>query len=266
MSLDNLTYDGHNVAVYGTLKKTGPNNGLLADAKYLGTVIPQQKGILFLFGSHLPALCLAEPLTSFTVEVYQTDQKILRRIDMLENVPNFYMRQQLYIEPYGFCWIYTMPKPKVELCTHIVADGVWRGSVASKFAVFRGWGFGADGIQPLFPKTIPEGLPRVREFRSLRSDYNHDELILVDKVTGERHGPFPHKGFVPNKDGKLIPSISAAVYKEIKDAIKQDPKLLAFESPSKGVIALPPKPQPAPVEEDVIAYEEHLSGPGATTF
>lgn len=254
---ESLIYNGCRVAVYGTLKKGYQNANHLASAKYLGTTNLPRLGAMFLYGSHLPAVTFEEQISNIKVEVYDTTTEILRDIDILEGHPNFYRREQQYVEPYGFCWVYIMPKYKLETCTHVIKTGDWKGSIASQLAMFRGWGYGADGMRPMWPKTLAEtGSPDVREYYSLRSSERDDEFIAVDKHSGERFGPFKHLGWHTGRDGRQKPKVNAAVIASIRAAMSK-----------KGEAVIAALPTPAKPEPEEITFEEHLAGPGgATTF
>lgn len=113
------------VAVYGTLRQGQPNAWLMSDAKFIGF-------------DHLPAISLYD-LSVFpaaiesgeddlTVEIYQINESLLRRLDQLEGFKptkqkDSYFVRKLMPTAYGKAWLYLFNrsiklKPKI-------ASGDW---------------------------------------------------------------------------------------------------------------------------------------------
>jgi gamma-glutamylaminecyclotransferase len=119
--------------VYGTLKRGQANHALLGRSPLLGEWLTAPKYTLYDLGSY-PAVTL-EGTTAIYGEVYKVSEKILLRIDRLEEYPLWYDRQ-LIPTRWGESWIYLMPS----CCGVILGSGCWppAGSSPLPFVPNRG--------------------------------------------------------------------------------------------------------------------------------
>jgi gamma-glutamylcyclotransferase (GGCT)/AIG2-like uncharacterized protein YtfP len=83
------------VAVYGTLKKTQSNHGLLSGSKFVGVGTTPASYSLLELGSFPGAIWGNHQLM---VEVYEVDDRILARLDRLEGHPSFYERHLIQVK------------------------------------------------------------------------------------------------------------------------------------------------------------------------
>ena len=78
------------VAVYGTLKKGFGNHFLLEGSKFLGTATSEDR---FCLGEYVfPAVVPSPDGVAIEVEIYEVDDRVLKRLDALEGYPDFYNR------------------------------------------------------------------------------------------------------------------------------------------------------------------------------
>lgn len=121
----------HKVFVYGTLKQNEPNHYWLANpdngnSSYMGQATTTKKYPLIIATKYNIPFVLKAPGKGHIVkgEVYDIDDKMLSNLDILEDHPNYYIReideiQLLDKESMKLkvvkCWIYFLPKFKPEL-------------------------------------------------------------------------------------------------------------------------------------------------------
>jgi len=87
------------VAVYGTLKHGHGNHACLEGAHFVGT--DYIRGQLYDLGPYPAAKRSADPNTLISVEVYEINDTILKRLDRLEGVPVLYTRESVFTERKG---------------------------------------------------------------------------------------------------------------------------------------------------------------------
>jgi gamma-glutamylcyclotransferase (GGCT)/AIG2-like uncharacterized protein YtfP len=103
----------HRVAVYGTLKRHGPNHHLLRGARWLGR--ETLAGFtLFHLGAYPGAKRMRQ--SSIDVEIYQVDQQALARLDQLEDFNPRKTRASEYLRVpvstrFGKAWLYLYNRP-----------------------------------------------------------------------------------------------------------------------------------------------------------
>ncbi len=115
----------HNVFVYGTLRIGEPNHHVLEDSKYIGkTITPEGMFILRDLGP-FPAAEVVEMVWTPPIvgEVYEVDDRVLKRLDVLEGVDSGFYRRILVGTPLGECWIYVMDDVDDEW--PIISNGDW---------------------------------------------------------------------------------------------------------------------------------------------
>ncbi|CAH0599924.1 unnamed protein product [Chrysodeixis includens] len=121
----------HNVFVYGTLKRDEPNNYWLVDKKnghssFVGEGTTKIKYPLVIATKYNIPFLLHKPGTGHLVkgEVYEVDDAMLSKLDILEDHPNYYIRElddittikdQSNEEVTFKCWVYFLKKFKPEL-------------------------------------------------------------------------------------------------------------------------------------------------------
>ncbi|MES9997732.1 gamma-glutamylcyclotransferase [Desulfovibrio aminophilus] len=115
----------HAVFVYGTLKRGKPNHFFLRGARFLGraeTVEPYA-----LFEDEYPIVSRTPAVGPVLGEVYSLDEKALRRLDVLEQHPEIYRREQVPVRLEGGvvreAWLYFHPEPMGRL----IPSGDWSG-------------------------------------------------------------------------------------------------------------------------------------------
>tara|TARA_R100000742_G_C4277112_1_gene98706 strand:+ start:1964 stop:2341 length:378 start_codon:yes stop_codon:yes gene_type:complete len=84
----------NNVFVYGTLKRSHGNNGMLGDSEFLGTGCTRRKFALYEDG--LPYL-IDDPISPIGGEVYSVTDETLQRLDALEGHPDWYNRKKILV-------------------------------------------------------------------------------------------------------------------------------------------------------------------------
>ncbi|XP_044738391.1 putative gamma-glutamylcyclotransferase CG2811 isoform X2 [Chrysoperla carnea] len=112
----------HRVFVYGTLKKCEPNHHWLTDtkngvSKFIGDGETLEKYPLVIATKYNIPFLLYKPGTGNNVkgEIYEVDEKMLKNLDILEDHPNFYERDQyllknLQTNETNQCWVYFLKK------------------------------------------------------------------------------------------------------------------------------------------------------------
>lgn len=92
----------HLVFVYGTLRQGEANHHYLAGSQRLGMWVTPPSYALHDLGPY-PGLSAGQQ--SIQGEVYQVDDSTLAQLDILEDVPVEYRRENIDT-PYGLAWIY----------------------------------------------------------------------------------------------------------------------------------------------------------------
>ncbi|HUT81314.1 MAG TPA: gamma-glutamylcyclotransferase family protein [Candidatus Bathyarchaeia archaeon] len=92
------TQERYLLAVYGTLKENFPNYFY-----YLNPLKPIFSGLVKIpfqmyTNGGFPLLFPAEELHSIYIEIFEIDEKILHKIDLLEGVPNHYSRKSIFLD------------------------------------------------------------------------------------------------------------------------------------------------------------------------
>jgi gamma-glutamylcyclotransferase (GGCT)/AIG2-like uncharacterized protein YtfP len=90
------------VFVYGTLKRGKGNNYLLGDSPLIGTATTKEGFVLFNCGFpkavDFTKDALSHPLLPVKGEVYDVDDRTLRRLDSLEGHPDWYCRRYVPVQ------------------------------------------------------------------------------------------------------------------------------------------------------------------------
>ena len=92
----------HLVFVYGTLRHGEANHHLMAQAQWIGTHMTPPIYSLYDLG---PYPAVTEGRSTIVGEVYLIDEATLEQLDLLEDVPVTYRREQIDT-PFGLAWIY----------------------------------------------------------------------------------------------------------------------------------------------------------------
>jgi gamma-glutamylaminecyclotransferase len=88
--------DKHTIFVYGTLKKGCGLNYMLNTSTYIGEAVTMDKYKLHHINS-LPML-EKEVKDDYVVgDVYRVNDKILEKLDKVEGIPDFYVREPIYV-------------------------------------------------------------------------------------------------------------------------------------------------------------------------
>ncbi len=95
--------DAIRVFVYGTLRRGKRNHALLAKQKYLGEFQTQARYALYDTGPYPAAVGAGD--TALRGEVYAVDKTCFARLDVLEDYPHSYTREQIRTA-FGRAWIY----------------------------------------------------------------------------------------------------------------------------------------------------------------
>jgi gamma-glutamylaminecyclotransferase len=83
------------VFVYGTLKRGYSNNRLLQGCKYLGEATTEALYLLYDYGP-FPCMVRAKEGKHIKGEIWEVDEKVLKRLDVLEGVEHgFYKRARI---------------------------------------------------------------------------------------------------------------------------------------------------------------------------
>lgn len=83
--------NNHNIFVYGTLRSGFHNNYLLDGAKLIGKGKTKTKMAMFLSG--IPYVNRSQEKYQIVGEVYEVDDSTLKRLDRLEEHPDWYKRE-----------------------------------------------------------------------------------------------------------------------------------------------------------------------------
>lgn len=116
-------YRKHAVFVYGTLKKGMSNHFFLRESRFLGRAATAEPYALY--EDEYPIVTRTPAVGPVQGEVYEVDDKILRRLDILEQHPDYYRREQVGVllesgDPL-LVWLYFFPEPKGRL----IPEGTW---------------------------------------------------------------------------------------------------------------------------------------------
>lgn len=109
----------HLVFVYGTLRYGECNHHLLASAQLLGRHTTDPIYSLYDLG---PYPGVIEGRDSIVGEVYLVDEVTLKQLDLLEDVPVTYRREQIET-PFGLAWIYIYQD--VSQLDVLISSGDW---------------------------------------------------------------------------------------------------------------------------------------------
>lgn len=123
------------LAVYGALKRGGPLNGMLVGAEYLGTTCIKE----FVM-EHCRSHPAAVPFDGFYIlcEIYEVNEKILARIDRIENSVNDIFCRTKVASHFGPVWLYVKSADTLKANgSRIVPNGVWKGAL-TEAAVWLG--------------------------------------------------------------------------------------------------------------------------------
>ena len=117
-------YRKHRVFVYGTLKQGFPNHFFLAWQKSLGPAVTVEPYALY--EDVYPLVCKKEHISPIRGEVYEVGDTILKRMDTLEDHPEYYRREEVEVELESgkrvMAWVYFFPEPRGRL----YPEGDWR--------------------------------------------------------------------------------------------------------------------------------------------
>lgn len=109
------------VSVYGTLRNGEGCFSLLKNAVSLGTY--RLDGFVMYSNGGFPYA--VEGDGQITVEVYDVDERTLRRLDMLEGYPNHYNRKEVDVDGHT-AWIYCVKAGHIRLdLLDRIPDGDW---------------------------------------------------------------------------------------------------------------------------------------------
>ncbi|XP_028156640.1 putative gamma-glutamylcyclotransferase CG2811 isoform X2 [Ostrinia furnacalis] len=131
---DHFTKMNHKVFVYGTLKRNEPNHHWLANrengyGKYVADGVTKTKYPLIIATRYNIPFLLYSPGDGHNVrgEIYQVDDDMLSKLDILEDHPSYYVRELDDITVVGKgevpevkemkCWVYFLKKFKQDLMT-----------------------------------------------------------------------------------------------------------------------------------------------------
>ncbi|XP_075988294.1 putative gamma-glutamylcyclotransferase CG2811 isoform X2 [Anticarsia gemmatalis] len=121
----------HKVFVYGTLKRNEPNHHWLTNkengvSNFVGDGVTASKYPLIIATRYNIPFLLYSPGEGHYVkgDVYEVDDKMLSKLDILEDHPNYYIREMDDIKVFNQstnkeeiikCWVYFLKKFKPEL-------------------------------------------------------------------------------------------------------------------------------------------------------
>ena len=107
----------HAVFAYGTLKHGFANHYFFRDARFLGKAKTVVRYSLYV--DEYPLVYPGQPVSRIVGEVYQVDNALLSRLDMLEGHPRLYRREQIEVILASGerlrAWIYFFPEPRGRL-------------------------------------------------------------------------------------------------------------------------------------------------------
>lgn len=127
--LINFRNMSHKVFVYGTLKQNEPNHHWLTDpkngfGKFISTGATKNKYPLIIATRYNIPFLLYSPGSGHHVkgEIYEVDDTMLRKLDILEDHPNYYIREldDILVQKEDKtevheCWVYFLKAFKSEL-------------------------------------------------------------------------------------------------------------------------------------------------------
>ena len=94
------------VAVYGTLKKGGRLSNAMSNVEFLGAETLSHFQMFNL--GWFPGIKRSRNfMDTIKVEVYETNEDHLARLDVIEGVPHLYTRSTTFLEDGSECFIYT---------------------------------------------------------------------------------------------------------------------------------------------------------------
>jgi gamma-glutamylaminecyclotransferase len=101
----------HFVFVYGTLMRAGHHHDVMQGARFLraAQTLPEYE---LVYIEYYPAL-LRGGSTSVVGEVYEVDAATLARLDELEEVPSYYLRERILLADGSEAETYVMPRERV---------------------------------------------------------------------------------------------------------------------------------------------------------
>ncbi len=102
----------HRVFVYGTLMKGEQHSEVLMKARFIGPSesLPEYELVQI---DYYPAM-IPGGATTIRGEVYEVDDEMLRKLDELEEVPVYYVRQSIALADGTSAHAYIMPRERVE--------------------------------------------------------------------------------------------------------------------------------------------------------
>ncbi|MFM2591065.1 gamma-glutamylcyclotransferase [Vibrio sp. TBV020] len=109
----------HLVFVYGTLRHGECNHHLLSQSQWLGNHTTPPFYSLYDLGAY-PAVI--EGHSAIIGEVYLVDDQTLEQLDLLEEVPVTYRREQIET-PFGHAWMYLYQD--VSQLSEMISSGDW---------------------------------------------------------------------------------------------------------------------------------------------
>ena len=103
------------IFVYGTLRSSGGNSGLLREARFLSSAKTADRYALYVGG--IPYAVEEKGESSIVGELWEVDDDTFRRIDLLEGHPRWYVRKLILIvlddtNDTVMAWIYFNPSPR----------------------------------------------------------------------------------------------------------------------------------------------------------
>lgn len=116
-----MTMGAQRVFVYGTLLRGEANHHYLRDAQFLGAATTPPCCRLYSLGAY-PVLCL-DGSQRVQGEVYRVSQHVMRRLDVLEEYPQYYQRK-LIDTAHGRAWVYYQQRRPEK--ARVLASGNWR--------------------------------------------------------------------------------------------------------------------------------------------
>ena len=119
-------YRKHRVFVYGTLKRGFPNHFFIKGQKSLGPAVTVEPYALY--EDVHPLVSKQERISPIHGEVYEVSDAILKRIDLLEDHPVHYRREEVDVDLDSgervTVWMYFFPEPRGRL----FPDGDWKSA------------------------------------------------------------------------------------------------------------------------------------------
>lgn len=124
--IDKTTGDIKKVFVYGTLKKSRPNNIILGDSELAG--LASIDGFSMIHCGAFPAIFRDSSNWKGKVygEIYKVNARTLAALDSLEGVPSLYQRIEIYIAGHAYIFVYVQASPVADYPR--IMSGVWEGT------------------------------------------------------------------------------------------------------------------------------------------